>query len=163
MSLFRPRKPSKPGARMSIWEMLFNGNGLFGDDSNGKWLYKNGVYFYKPTYPPSSSGGGSGWDWMYPTHKELDPTLLYTKGKLAFLSPMNPLVVTGLTDIILGSNVMAGAGTWLCVKNVPAAVTGSYNVPQIPYPGATGTPAGTPLKGDIDGSNVFWVLVTPIC
>lgn len=113
--------------------------------------------------PVKPVAGGGGWDWMYPTHKELDPTLLYTKGKLAFLSPMNPLVVTGLTDIILGSNVKAGAGTWLCVKNVPAAVTGSYNVPQIPYPGATGTPAGTPLKGDIDGSNVFWVLVTPIC
>ena len=58
MSLYRPRKPSKPGARLSVWEKLFNGNGLFGDDSNGKWTYKSGVYFYKPNFPTSSSGGG---------------------------------------------------------------------------------------------------------
>src|ERR1017187_461228 len=58
MSLFRPRKPAKPGAQASIWEMLFNGNGLFGSDSNGKWEYKSGVYFYKPNFPSSSGGKG---------------------------------------------------------------------------------------------------------
>ena len=59
MSLFCPRKPSKPGARLSIWYKLFGGEGLFGNDSNGKWLFKSGVYFYKPNFPPSSSGGKS--------------------------------------------------------------------------------------------------------
>ena len=117
------------------------------------------------------SSGTGGWDWMYPTHKELDPSLAYSKGKVAFISPLNPIVTDGLTDLVSSAVVMAGPGTWLCVKDCPSATwddpldysSGTFNVPQIPYPGATGTPSGTPLKGDIDGDNVYWVLVTAIC
>jgi len=115
--------------------------------------------------------GGAGWDWMYPTHKELDPSLPYSSGKVAFISPLNPIVTDGLMDLVSSAATMAGPGTWLCVKDCPPATwddpldysSGTWNVPQIPYPGAGGTPSGTPLKGDIDGANVFWVLVTPIC
>ena len=102
-----------------------------------------------------------GWDWMYTDHKELDSTLSYAAGKWAYLSPSNPLVTTGLTDLTTGALVKACQGYWLCCKEVkPQSVISGvtkFNVPQFPHPGATGTPAGTPLKGDLDDPNVFWI------
>jgi len=109
MSLFRPRKPSKPGAKLSIWEMLFNGNGLFGSDSNGKWEYKSGVYFYKPNFPSSSGGGGKGGSGTF--RGEYDPTASY--------AAQDTVVIRA------GSN----SGSFVCI----AANSGS--APQLPDTG----------------------------
>ena len=80
--------------------------------------------------PPA--GGAGGWDWMYPTHKELDTSLPYSAGKWAYVS--------------------ACYGYWQCVRDVPAAVGGKFNVPVFPYPSGLGAtaPSGTPLMGDLD-------------
>ena len=109
-----------------------------------------------------SGGNSGGWDWMYPTHKELDASLPYTSGKVAYISSLNTLVTTGMTDVVSNATATSCAGLWLCVQNVPAAVGGKFNVPVYPYiAGATavgGTPflmdttapSGSPLIGDLD-------------
>jgi hypothetical protein len=114
-----------------------------------------------PTSVWAKVGGGVVWQTPY---KELDPTVAVAVGTFVYLSPGNPLVTTGLTDLVSGLVVNAPAGIWQAAQNVPAQVTVSsvvkYNVPQIPYPGASGaTPSGTPLKGDLDGANVFWIFL----
>ena len=120
-------------------------------------------------------GEGGGWDWMYPDHKELDSTLAYSKGKAAYISPNNDLVANGRFDPVALTMVTSVAGIWLCVKDVPTqtsttylgAAVYQYNLPQLPYPGATGTPTGSAgnLKGDLDGSNLYWVYLgqAPTC
>lgn len=104
-------------------------------------------------------GGGttaSGFKWQEP--KELDPTVAVAEGTFVYLSPNNPLCVTGLTDLVTDTKLRAPAGIWQAAKNVPAQDEAlKYNVPQKPYPDATGTPAGSPLEGDLDGDNVFWI------
>ena len=110
---------------------------------------------------PPASGGTSGFPWMYPAHKELDPTLAYSAGFVAYLSPQNPLAVTGLKDLASNTLTVAQAGMWLALQDVPAQVVNPgghpagtyYNVPQIAAQGAT---SGTPLKGDLDASTLFW-------
>ena len=106
-----------------------------------------------PSPPP-------GLQWQLPD-KELDPTRAVSVGTLVCISPNNPLVTTGLKDLVSGNVTKSTAGTWCCVKNVPAQVTISsvvnYNVPVSPVPGAPGTPSGSPLAGDFDATNVFWV------
>jgi hypothetical protein len=108
---------------------------------------------------PAITGGGAGWDWMYAAHKELDPTLTYSAGKAAYVSPQSALATTGLMDLVAGVVTTVAPGTWLCVKNVPAQTTVAgvvkYNVPQ-PVP-QLGAPAGSPLKGDADNANLFWI------
>jgi len=103
-----------------------------------------------------------GWDWMYASRKELDPRLDYYVGKWAYISALNPLVTTGMIDLVSGTNTKACQGLWECCQNVPAANGGKFNVPVFPYPagaavvgGATflmGTtvPSGYPLVGDLD-------------
>jgi hypothetical protein len=110
-------------------------------------------------------GGGtmdSGWDWQYPDHKELDPTLWYSAGKWAYISALNPLVVTGMKDLVSNATVTSCQGIWLAMQDVPAASGGKWNVPTLNYPSgaqavggavvAPGTtaPSGTPLMGDLD-------------
>ena len=109
-----------------------------------------------------SGAGTGGWDWMYPTHKELDPTLPYSAGKVAYISSLNLLVTAGMTDLISNATATSCPGVWLCVQDVPAAVSGKFNVPVYPYiAGATAkggatflmdttAPTGTPLIGDLD-------------
>lgn len=105
--------------------------------------------------PPA--GGGSGWDWMYPTNKELDTTLPYSAGKWVYISALNTLVTTGMTDIVSNANVISCQGLWECAQDVPAAVGGKFNVPVFPYPAAPAIPSGTPLKGDLDDPLIFWI------
>jgi hypothetical protein len=70
-----------------------------------------------------------------------------------------------LTDLVSGLLTTSPCGIWEAAQDVPAKVTDPatlpagtyYNVPQLPYPGATGTPAGAPLAGDLDGADVFWI------
>jgi hypothetical protein len=99
--------------------------------------------------------------WQSP--KELDPTVAVKKGIWVYISPNNDIVITGLNDLVAGTNKKAYPGIWEAAKDVPATDGTSYNVPQIDYPGATGTPSGTPLKGDLDGDDVYWILICPTC
>lgn len=100
------------------------------------------------------SGGGDSWPPV-----ELDPTQVCAAGDWRYVSPLNPLVTTGLKDLVAGSVIKAKPGLWRAKKAVPAQATvsgvTSYNVPQLPYPGASGT-------ADIDGTNVFWIGVNAI-
>lgn len=130
-----------------------------------------------PVPAKPSKRGRSGWDWMYPTHKELDPSLAYSAGKTAYISPLNPIYTDGLTDLVdVGSIKNSPPGVWLCVQDCPPATwdnpldysSGTYNAPQLPLPGSGAVPSGTlvdgvytPMKGDADGSNVFWVPIAP--
>lgn len=113
---------------------------------------------------PKSSGGMV---WQSP--KELDPTVAVAAGTFVYISPGNPLVTSGLMDLVALRTIASPPGIWQAIKSVPAQVTVSgvvkYNVPQLPYPGATGATSGTPLKGDLDGPNLFWVQWSgaPIC
>jgi len=161
MSLFRPRKPSRPGARLAIWEMLFNGKFPFVSDSKGRWAWGATGYRYIPNFPTGSSSPGGGIRWQVP--KELDTRALVPANTLVYISPGNTLVTVGLVDLVSATTMKALAGTWLAVKNVPAATGAGYNVPQLPIPGSNivtpAVPSGTPLKGDADGSNVFWMPV----
>ena len=112
-------------------------------------------------------GGGGGWQFQSPA--ELDPTVAVAANTVVYLSPGNPLVTTGLKDLVAGAVIKSLAGLWVAKMAVPAQVTIAgtvcYNVPQLPYPGAPGTPAGTPLAGDLDGATVFWVFLSqaPVC
>ena len=99
---------------------------------------------------------------------ELDPTAAVARGVVVYVSPQNPLATTGLFDLVINDNVLhtANPGWWIALKNVPAEVVNPagyaagtyYNVPAAPPQGAT---SGTPLKGDMDGANVYWGPWTP--
>jgi len=92
---------------------------------------------------------GGGMDWQSP--KELDPTVAVAAGTFVY-------VTTGLVDLVLGTLTTARPGIWQAVQAVPAkTAAGKYNVPQVPLPGAGSAPSGSPLKGDADGTNVFWI------
>ena len=117
---------------------------------------------------PPAKPGGAGWDWMYPSNKEMDPTLTYKKGKFAYLSPLNPLVTAGLVDLdSSGKTLQATAGIWLALQDIEPATVSGWNVPQDPPHGSgTAVPSGTPLIGDIDitsPATVKWLLFKSIC
>lgn len=101
------------------------------------------------------AGGVASKFWMYESHREGDPTLPYDADTFMFLSANNPLVTTGMIDLESGLRAFSKPGFWqVGSNNVPAQVVVSgvtkYNVPVFPYPGATGTPTGSPLMGDLD-------------
>lgn len=109
----------------------------------------------------------SGWRWQAP-NKELDPTKSVVKDTVVYISPLNSLVTTGLTDIDTGTVLKAIAGIWIALTNVPKkTVDGHYNMPKDPVPGAgVSAPSGSPLSGDIDQpATVHWLLIrgTAIC
>ena len=108
-------------------------------------------------------GGAGGVQELWQTPRELDPTVAVDQYTLVYISPENDLVTTGLVDLVSTDLTTASAGIWMSMQDVPATDGTNYNVPQLPYPGATGTPAGSPLEGDLDGDNVFWALITPTC
>lgn len=133
---------------------------------NGKITDKNGnvigIIHYadgNTVWQLSSSGGGKFW--MYEDHREGDPTFPYAADTFMFLSDNNPLVTTGMIDLVSGLRAFSKPGFWqVGSNNVPAQVVVSgvtkWNVPVYPYPGATGTPTGSPLKGDLDLGQ-FWI------
>jgi hypothetical protein len=95
--------------------------------------------------------------WQTP-NRELDPTVSVASGTFVYISPGNPLVTVGLTDLVSTTLLQAMPGIWQAVQDVPAeaAVDGvmSYNMPQVV---PTGSVTGTPLKGDADNSGLFWI------
>lgn len=108
--------------------------------------------------------GGSGWDWAYPDHKELDTTLSYPKGKFVYISALNTLVTAGMTDIISNATVVSCEGYWYANQDIPAATGGKFNMPVFPYPSGLGAtaPSGTPLMGDLDTLSgslpaIYWI------
>jgi len=100
--------------------------------------------------------------WQTPK-KELDPTIVVKKGTFVYISSLNNLVVTGLTDLVSLTITKSSSGIWQAAQDVPAktvvsgGATDKYNVPVVPVPGSGGTPSGSPLSGDFDGANVFWL------
>lgn len=95
--------------------------------------------------------------WQTP-NRELDPTVTVSSGTFVYISPENPLVTTGLTDLVSTELVQAMPGIWQAVQDVPSeALVGSvmsYNMPQVV---PTGSVTGTPLKGDADNAALFWI------
>lgn len=100
--------------------------------------------------------------WQEP-NKELDPSIDVEPNTLVYISPDSNLVTTGYTDPTGGAATKAYPGIWLSAQYVPPTDGTNYNVPQTDYPGATGTPTGSPLKGDLDGEDVYWILICPTC
>jgi hypothetical protein len=103
------------------------------------------------------AGGGSGtFKWQKP-NRELDPTKAVQKDVFIEISPDNPIVTTGIKDLVSGTVIKAVPGIYQAAKDVPAAVTltvVNYNVPQ---PAAvTGYSPGPPVTGVLDG-NIFWI------
>lgn len=92
--------------------------------------------------------------WQEP-YKELDPSVDVAKGTWVYISEFNPLVTTGLTDMLTENMERATPGIWEAVQAVPKAVDGSYNVPGANY--YDGGVTGDPLRGDLDESSVYWV------
>ena len=142
----------------ALWGGRFPIRGTDGPGANVKveWVGGN----YEISVVPK--GGSSASRWQKP-YKELDPSVSVSRGTWVYISPSNPIVLTGLTDLVSAATVRAYPGIWEAAKNVPAKSGSSYNVPQVDFPGGTGTPSGTPLRGDADGDNVFWILITPTC
>ena len=164
MSLYRPRKPSHPGAKLSLWEQNFNGKFPFGNDNNGKFVYKGGQYFYVPNNLPSGSGGKLKFPWQQP-NLELDPTLSVPQWTFVYISPLNPIVTAGMLDLVTGVLTYAQPGTWQAKVNIPAQAVnptgkpaGTYfNVPQVVARADQAVPTGTPLKGDLDATTLLWI------
>ena len=98
-----------------------------------------------------------GWQWQIP-QKELDPTVAVAKNTVVYISPENPIATTGLTDLILDELMVASPGVWICIQDVPPEITVDsvvmYNMPQVL---TSGSVSGTPLQGDADNANVFWI------
>lgn len=167
MKTFIPKKPVGDSAlwtwRRWIWDLLAGGNFPIKGDGNVIVQWQQGVYRISSKPMPN---GTYTFPWQSP--KELDPTVAVSKDTFVYISPLNPLVTTGLTDIDLGVPVKALPGIWQAAQDVPAQTSDTppqYNVPQIPYPGGGSAPVGTPLKGDLDGTGVYWILWSqaPIC
>lgn len=164
-----PSRPPRPVgsskwaiAAQDDWDYKYDPKRVIIRDTPQYTVDKNADGTMKLNLKPSKGGGAGGWDWQYPDHTELDPTLSYSAGKWAYISKLNPLAVAGMTDIVSNATVVSCEGYWLCVQNVPAAVGGKFNVPVWPPPvGAavlgggtfaigTTAPSGTPLIGDMD-------------
>lgn len=109
-------------------------------------------------------GGGDLVEEKWQEPKEIDPNRDVSKGTWVYISPGNDIVITGMTDPLAGSDTKAIPGIWEARQDVPAWDV-DYNVPQFPYPSATGDPAGTTpnIKGDLDSDDVFWILICPVC
>ena len=167
--MFKDGVPELPGGdgRLSffkrcVWWAIWGGRFPFGNTDTVKIEHIGGKYYFTAGKAAAVSAAGL-WPWMHDTHRELDPTLKYTKGKCAYVSPENPLCTVGLTDLDTHENVKATAGIWLALQDVPAKTGAGYNVPQDPMPSIGGTVSGTPLTGDADAAESYWILVKPTC
>jgi len=106
-----------------------------------------------------------GFPWQTP-YKELDPTVVVLTGTAVYISPNNPLVLTGLVDLVSNALTLSRPGTWLSVQNIPVKNgSNKYNVPAVPYPSMGGSVTGSPLTGDADSANLYWMLLSemPYC
>lgn len=131
-------------------------NSLYWDSAN------SALYICTSEGDQTTSGwakvGGGGGDSLWPP-TEIDPTTVTPKGAYKYVSPESFLATTGYVQLTpgphIGETVKALPGRWRCINECPAAVSGSYNVPQPPP--ILGVPSGTPLKGDAEGANVYWI------
>lgn len=156
--LASPREPD------SVYKQWQRGNRRMDQRSSDAVAIKNLLRKIESTRRRilGGSGSSSGWDWMYPDHKELDTTLSYSAGKFVYISALNTLVTTGMTDVVSNATVTSCQGIWQALQDIPAASGGKFNVPTLNYPSgaqsiggsvvAPGTtaPSGTPLIGDMD-------------
>ena len=109
------------------------------------------------------SGGNSiptGFHWQTP-NKELDPTISVSKDTWVYISALNTLVTTGMTDLVSNATVISCEGYWVALQDVPAATGGKWNVPVFPYPGmGTAIPSviNGSLSGDLDNQTppIIW-------
>jgi hypothetical protein len=150
--------------RKCVWYCLWGGRFPFANSDTVQVQWNGSAYSFKAA-PARGGGATSGlWPWMYDTHRELDPSLVYSKGKCAYISPQNPLVTIGLVDLDSGATVQATAGTYLALQDIPAATASGYNVPTDPIPGSgVAAPSGSPLVGDADATTAKWLLIKPVC
>jgi hypothetical protein len=144
---------------------VFEGKGLLRAGA-GILISWDGQSYVITSTAKGGPAGASGFRWMYPTHKELDPRLPYDIYSCAAISPLSSLVQNGLYDRVTGVKVYSTPGIWMAMQSVPKQITvgtlTKYNVPQLPLPGSnTSAPSGTPLKGDFDAASVFWVRISP--
>jgi hypothetical protein len=137
------------------------GDFYWDETNNILWCCKAAGYSKNSGQSPTALWAPCGGiPWQNP--KELDPTENVAANTFVYLSPHSPLVTTGLVDLVLGTLTLARPGIWQAVQAVPKqTLAGAYNVPQVPLPGAGSAPSGSPLKGDADGPNVFWILWCP--
>jgi len=114
---------------------------------------------YIPHIKPGKGGGKGSFLWQSP--RECNPAVTVPKDTFVFISSDNPLVTTGIVDLVSGTLTKAQPGFWQAAQAVPAQVTISsvvkYNVPQYPYPGDTGYDAGPPVSGDLDDEDIYWI------
>ncbi len=155
--IYQPPKPSHDKSPIWVWldylvkwatsERVYIKGWNFEQKASGKYFI-----------PPNVVAGGGRWPWMYPTHIEGDSSQSYSAGYSMYMSALNPLVTTGMTDLVSGANATSCQGVWLAMQNIPAAASSKWNVPQFPYPTNPGTvaPTGTPLKGDLDNAGLYW-------
>lgn len=156
------------GIKIKLQYYDVDGNYLSTGDGDVR-MSPRGTIITLPITPGGPLGGGGGgggggtpgFPWQTPK-KELNPLVAVTSGTAVYVSPNNPLVGTGLVDLV--SNVLTSSrpGIWLSLQNIPAETgAGKYNVPQVPYPSNGGTVSGSPLTGDADQGNLYWVLLSP--
>lgn len=135
-------------------ELQFYNSGTISWEQTARGIRANVI---NPTF-----GTNSPFPWQQPK-KELDPTVAVAINTFVYISQQNPLVSPGLVDLVSGNITMSRPGIWQAVQAVPAKNgANKYNVPQTPLPGAGGVPSGTPLSGDADGANVFWLFWAPV-
>ena len=87
---------------MSVWEMLFNGKFPFGNDSNGKWSFKSGTYFYTPIFPASV------------------PMAQVVTG-MVFRGEWNPLTKDYVAQNVVFIRAGSNAGAFICLQAAPDA------------------------------------------
>lgn len=118
-----------------------------------------GRRLYLKNKPPQAAP--SGFPWQTP-NKELDPMVSVTQNTFVYISPNNPLTSVGLVDLVSNQLEKSRPGIWQALQDVPAQNgAGAYNVPQVPYPTNGGPVAGSPLSGDADDANNYWILWSP--
>ena len=164
MSLYRPRKPNFPGARLAIWEMLFGGKMPFGSTPSVKVRCSGGTYFWDAN-SQSNPGGGliTGLQFQQP-YVELDPTIAVKARTIVSTSPTNPIVTTGLYDLVSGALVNCDVNYWVAAVDIPAQVVNPagrpagtyYNVPFMPPSVAWVSSPGS-QKGDLDQPGIVWL------
>ncbi len=139
-----------------VWDQIRNRLNFYDSPTVRVEQTTRGVRFHSR---PGRRGGGGGSNWQSP--REIDPTRAVPAGTKVFITPDNPLVTTGIVDLVSGTLTESEPGTWEAAVDVPAKAsvggTVKYNVPQFPYPGAGGYSAGPPVTGGLDAPAMFWI------
>lgn len=171
MKTFVPKKPVGESPlwiwRRWIWDFLAGGQFPIRGHGDVVVTFEQG--FYRVTTKNRPAGGSAGVQWQKP-NRELDPTVAIPwngAGTWVYVSPYNPLVLTGMLDLVSGDNTACLAGWYQTLQAVPAQVVNPSGKPagtyyNVPKPAAKGAVTGTPLKGDLDkgtGNEPFFLLV----